>query len=57
MGHLRLGRLPKTYKWRAVVDLLNEAPDDPAALAAAVLEAAEQRLRELARDPSLTYCF
>lgn len=57
MGHLRLGRLPKTYKWRAVIDLLNETPDDPAALAGAVVKAAEARLRELGRDSSLTYCF
>ena len=57
MGHLRLGRLPKTYNWQAVVDLLNDSPADAPAVARATIKAAETRLRELARDPSLTYCF
>ena len=26
MGHLRLGRLPKTRRWIEVVDLLDDAP-------------------------------
>lgn len=57
MGHLRLGRLPKTLRWREVVELLDSSPGDAAAIAQATVEAAEGRLRELARDPSLSYCF
>lgn len=55
MGHLRLGRLPKTRRWRDVVDLLEAAPDDAATIAQATLTAAERRLREAGRDPSLTH--
>lgn len=57
MGHLRLGRLPKTRRWREVVELLDSSPADPGAVARAAALAAEDRLRALARDPSLTYCF
>src|SRR6266511_3002912 len=57
MGHLRLGRLPKTMRWNAVVGLL-AAPDvDSLDVARATVEAAEDRLRGLASDPSLTHCF
>jgi len=57
MGHVRLGRLPKTLRWQGVVGLLEESPDDVSAVARAVAAAAEGRLRELARDPSVGYCF
>lgn len=57
MGHLRLGRLPKTRRWGEVVELLDSSPGDTAAVAGAVIEAADHRLRALASDPSLTYCF
>jgi hypothetical protein len=57
MGHLRLGRLPKTQPWRQVVRLIDEAPTGTPAVASATARAAEARLRELARDPSLVYCF
>lgn len=57
MGHLRLGRLPKTRRWREVVELLYSSPDDTGAVARATALAAERRLRALASDPSLTYCF
>lgn len=57
MGHLRLGRLPKTLRWREVVDFLDASPQDVAGVAAATVAAAERRLRTLANDPSLSYCF
>lgn len=57
MGHIRLGRLPKTRRWTEVINLLDTAPDDPAALADAVVRAAEHRLRQLANDQGLGYNF
>lgn len=41
MGHVRLGRLPRTRKWREVVDLI-AAGADAAQVACATLRAAEQ---------------
>lgn len=57
MGHVRLGRLPMTRRWQQVMDLLTEGTTDIPGISAAVLFAAENRLRELANDPSLTYSF
>ncbi len=57
MGHIRLGRLPKTLRWTQVVELLDTAPEDAPNIAAAVAAAAEHRLRQLSDDPSLRYCF
>jgi hypothetical protein len=57
MGHIRLGRLPKTLRWRQVVNLLDEPSLDAVAVARATTVAAERRLRELARDPTLVYSF
>jgi len=57
MGHQRLGRLPKTRRWQQVVELLDTGPEDTAGIAAAVVLAADRRLRDLAGDPSPTYCF
>lgn len=57
MGHMRLGRLPKTRRWQQVVELLDTAPEDTAGIAATVVLAADRRLRDLAGDPSPTYCF
>jgi hypothetical protein len=57
MGHVRLGRLPRTHRWRQVLNLLDMAPGDIGGVANATMLAAESRLRELARDPSLAYCF
>ena len=52
-----MGRLPKTRRWNAVVTLLEESPEQTATIAYRTALAAERRLRELATDPSLTYCF
>lgn len=57
MGHNRLGRLSKTRRWAQIVQLLDTAPEDTPGIAAAVVEAAEHRLRGLASDNSLTFCF
>jgi hypothetical protein len=57
MGHLRLGRLPKTRRWVDVVRLLETSPEDTAGIAAGVIFAADQRLKYLASDPSIGYCF
>lgn len=57
MGHNRLGRLPKTRRWAAVMGMLDILHPDPAAIAKAVAEASENRLRELTNDPGLGYSF
>jgi hypothetical protein len=66
MGHQRIGRLPKTVRWRRVVSLLAgagtgsvedwlaEGIDD---VAEATVDAAERRLRQLANDPCINYGF
>lgn len=57
MGHVRLGRLPKTIRWQGVVALMDDSPDDIPAVARGTAAAAELRLRQLSRDPSLIHCF
>ena len=52
MGHVRLGILPKTREWRAVVKLL-ASNTDVAELAAAVAVAAEDELISARDDPVL----
>lgn len=56
MGHIRLGRLPKTQRWDQVVVAL--AADDVNArmVASTTAWAADHRLSQLRSDPSLTYC-
>ena len=51
MGHIRLGRLPATKRWRQVVSLLARgAPLER--IAAASAEAAENSLAQANRDPA-----
>ncbi|MBI3910028.1 MAG: hypothetical protein HY320_03735 [Armatimonadetes bacterium] len=57
MGHIRLGRLPKTRKWRAVFSALESAAPNAPDLAAATAEAAEERFAALAGDPIINFCF
>lgn len=57
MGHLRLGRLPKTRRWNAVMNLLDAEPSDTAGVARAVVNAADNRLSRLGHDEALVYCF
>jgi hypothetical protein len=50
MGHIRLGRLPKTKSWRDVVGLLtNGAPDDE--IVSASTRAIERELASAVSDP------
>lgn len=57
MGHTRLGRLPRTRRWKDVVDLLDEPSLDAPKVAQATALAAGQRLRRLSNDPTLVHCF
>src|SRR5262245_28532842 len=57
MGHLRLGRLPKTQRWRQLIGTLELTPGDTEGIALGTLLAAERRLREAANDASLTHSF
>lgn len=57
MGHNELGRLPKTRRWREVMELLDVVHPDPALVASAVAKAADARLVQLANDRGLGYSF
>src|SRR5438046_2389559 len=57
MGHIRLGRLPRTLRWQGVLQLLDGTPSDVPAVARATVSAAGARLRAVANDPSVGYCF
>jgi hypothetical protein len=54
MGHIRLGRLPKSRRWKQVVGLLS-AGSSVGELAAAVADAAENELQSAKGDPGLAY--
>ncbi len=51
MGHIRLGGMPTTRKWREVVALLNDNQHSIADLARAVEGAADLSLRQAVKDP------
>jgi hypothetical protein len=57
VGHIRLGRRPKTLRWRQVVELLGDSSTDAPSVARATTEAADRRLRQLASDRTLVHCF
>jgi hypothetical protein len=57
MGHVRLGRLPKTGLWKHVVALIATSADDVGGVADATTMAAQLRLRQLRNDASFAYCF
>lgn len=56
MGHIRLGKLPRTKRWAEVVDLLGLGAGS-AAVAAATLDAAETDLRGAPQDPAVLHAF
>lgn len=56
MGHVRLGKLPRTKKWQQVVDLVAEG-GDLGQVAAASAEAVESGLRAASRDPTFVHAF
>lgn len=64
MGHTRLGEIPKTRKWHAVVELMAKEAGDSSVLsedihniACAALEAAQAGLEKSKKDPGLKYAF
>jgi hypothetical protein len=57
MGHVRLGRLPKTRSWDRVVSLLGEGVTDAQELADATLNAAVGLRPILEREPGLVQSF
>jgi hypothetical protein len=57
MGHIRLGRLPKTRSWDKVVSLLGDGVKDVPALADATLTAAVGLRPILEREPGLVQSF
>ena len=61
MGHQRLGSIPKTRKWQAVVDQVVSgaglAVDDIDRIAARTLDAASPALEKAARDAGLRHTF
>ena len=56
MGHIRLGRLPRTRKWQEVVALV-ETGADTAFVAAATLDASKRGFDDVASDPALVHSF
>ena len=56
MGHIHLGRLPRTQSWNAVVDLLR-AGASAGDIATATAKAAENSLANAALDPALRHAF
>jgi hypothetical protein len=56
MGHIRLGRLPRTRKWQEVVGLLGTGAAT-SEVAAATLDASKAGLENAARDPALVRSF
>ena len=54
MGHIRLGRMPTSRRWRQVVELLRLGGTVPE-LAAATAHAAESDLKSAKGDPTLAY--
>lgn len=57
MGHVRLGRLPKTRAWGQVVDLLESDVGNIPEVTKATMKAAEVQLKKLGTDPVIGYCF
>ncbi|HEX8912803.1 MAG TPA: hypothetical protein VF796_10625 [Humisphaera sp.] len=56
MGHSRLGELPLTYEWDDVVAQIAGGAD-AAALATAVIDAADEAFRQAARDAGVKFVF
>jgi hypothetical protein len=56
MGHIRLGRLPRTRKWQEVVRLLG-TDTGTGEVAAATLDASKAGLQDAAHDAALVHSF
>ena len=57
MGHIRIGRLPKSARWREVVGLMQSDDAASADVARATLLASEDYLRAAANDPALVRAY
>src|SRR5207249_4150951 len=57
MGHIRLGRLPKSRNWSQVFDTLDDTSLSPPQLASAVSKAAKDEISDLQHDAGINYCF
>jgi hypothetical protein len=57
MGHIRLGRLPRTRTWRQVVDLIDDKDSSAPAIARATLRASEKGLEQAPNDSALVQSF
>ena len=57
MGHIRVGRLPKTKPWAGLFDLLQGGDVNAGPMAQATAEAAQQELAALESDRRINYCF
>ena len=53
MGHIRLGELPKSARWREVVGLIESDSRSAERIAGATLVASEDYLRSIRNDPAL----
>ena len=56
MGHVRLGVLPKSRKWRQVVEELNRG-ESVGVIAALAADAAESSLQQATGDPAFLHAF
>jgi hypothetical protein len=54
MGHIRLGRLPRTVKWNQVVSLIDSGAST-AEIALVALDASRKGLQAASKDPTLIY--
>ena len=52
MGHVRLGKLPTSRKWRDFVAYLAAGDVDVSGLADAIFKAAEKALKRTSKDPA-----
>jgi hypothetical protein len=57
MGHIRLGRLPKTQPWSGVFQVLESESLDATRLARATAEAAHGEFWAIGQDRAVNYCF
>lgn len=57
MGHIRIGILPKTRKWKHVIGLLNSKDSTIEEIAAETSKAAKNFFNEKRTDPSLAFAY
>src|SRR5215510_11319805 len=57
MGHIRLGRIPKTKPWQAVFDALAQPNLNTVSLASATAYAVQSEFFSFETDRAINYCF